>query len=91
MAAAAEGVAETEATEEEEVVVTAVMAVDTVEAPATVVVEVVIEDDPLPGVLHLRTTVAVEAVLEEIIVQDLGLILLVSQFFCNPHTTVTSD
>ena len=86
MVVAAEGVAvETEVTEEVEV--TAVTAVDTVEAPVTegVVEGADIEADLLQGDPRLRTTavegVEVEVAPEENTAQDQDLILLVSSNF----------
>ena len=79
-----EGVAvETEVTAEVEgVEVTAVMAVDTVEAPVTEVEGVAIAEDLLPGDPRLRTTVvegvAVAVAPEENTAQDQDLTLLVS-------------
>ena len=90
-----EGVAvETEVTAEVEgVEVTAVMAVDTVEAPVTEVVAVAIAEDLLPGDPRLRTTVvegvAVAVALEENTAQDQDLTLLVSSTFCLTNLILT--
>ena len=92
-----EGVAvETEFTAEVEgVEVTAVMAVDTVEAPVTEVVveEAVIEADLLQGDPRLHTTVvegvAVAVAPGENTAQDQDLTLLVSSTFCLTNLILT--
>ena len=90
-----EGVAvETEVTAEVEgVEVTAVMAVDTVEAPVTEVEEAVIEADLLQGDPRLHTTVvegvAVAVAPGENTAQDQDLTLLVSSTFCLTNLILT--